>query len=212
MKKQMVVPDILPDSRTMAAYDREVGRVGALLVELRNELTAAGYDATDMAVLSAAFVPGWLEEFERGKLAGVDSPARVLLEDMAVAKIAPLAARIDDIRIQIAGAGFVNDSGEACPLNLVCTDIERVDGELKVKAERRARFIAEHTRVLSDDEARAYIEFADILPRLQDLKNKGFAVCNIVEGRVGRAEWQKGVEGVQGLEYDVTIYKFPKTK
>lgn len=212
MKKQMIVPDILPDARTMAAYDREAGRVEALLVELRNELTAAGYDATDMAVLSAAFVPGWLDEFERSKLAGVDSPARVLLEDMAVAKIAPLAARVDDIRIQIAGAGFVANNDEHCFLKLVCTDIERIDGELRIKPEHRARFIAEHTIVLTDDEARAYIELADILPRLQSLKNKGFVVCNIVEGRVGRAEWQKGVEGVQGLEYDVIKYKYPKIK
>lgn len=211
MKKSMIVPVIPPDARMLAAYDREVGNVETVLVEIRDELRGGGYDATDEQVLNVAFVPGWLESFERGKLATVASPARELLADVAVAKVSALSARLDDLRIQVAGAGFVHDE-ERFFLGLQRSDIESRGGVLKVSAARRARFVDEHTRVLNDEEAACYIELADILPRLKKQKELGFSVVQIVDGRVGRADWQHGVPGLEGLERDVIKYKYPKIK
>ena len=211
MKKAMIVPTIAPDSRLLAAYDREVSFVEAALAGIRDELRGGGYDATDEQVLNVAFVPGWLESYERGKLARIEGPAKVLLQDMAVAKVAPLAARLDDLRIQIAGAGLVTDEGRIA-LHLERSDIERVGGKMKVSSARRAQFIDEHTRRLDDEEAEVYIILADVLPKLKSIKRKGWAVTTIVEGRVGRDSWQHGVEGLEGLEKDVIKYKIPKVR
>ena len=210
-KSAMIVPTIPPDGRTVAAYDREVAHVEAVLEEIREELRGGGYDATDEQVLNVAFTKDWLENHERGKLATIEGPAKLLLQDMAAAKVSALAARLDDLRVQVVGAGLVTDEGRIA-LHLKRGDIESIGGKLRVTSARRSQFIDDQTRRLDDAEAEAYAELYDIVPRLKRLKERGFAVATIVEGRVGRADWQHGVPGVDGLERDVIKFKYQKIR
>ena len=207
--KKITIPTIPPSPRLLGAYDKGISDVEAMLESIRSELRGGGYEGSDAEVLAAAFVPGWIESVERSKLESMASPAKELLQDLASARIAPLAARLEEIHKDLAGMAVCYED-VIYPLSLKSNDFESVGGMLKVKASRRAKFIEDMTRTLDESEAKAYAEFTDILPRLQALKVAGWNVAIIVEGRCGKYAFQKGVPGTEGLAEDVIKFRYPK--
>ena len=209
MKKITTIPEIAPDPRLVAAYDKLASEVEAMLEEIRLELRGGGYEGTDAEVLGAALTEGWLEGVERAKLASVEAPARGLLEGVALAKVAPLAARLEEIRKSIAGA-IVQYDGVIYPLWLKYNDLVNVKGVLRLKPSRRERFIDDMTRRLTEEEVAAYREFYDIIPRLKSLKGKGWVIWRIVEQFVGRFDFQNGVD-LNDLELAKAVCRYHLT-
>lgn len=193
---------IMPDARMLARYDEQVRLAEDALVSIHSELEKAGYEPNELMTMAAAFTPGWVEDYEVRRLDGVDDRVRPLLVDMAKKKAAPLSATINEMAKVIKQAGFECD-GAHYAINLKPTDFH----QMKVKPEHRQSFIVANTRYLDDQERRVYDELADIIPRLQHIKQDGWNIVPLVVGRVGRLDFEKGVPGTEHLAEDVVKYK-----
>lgn len=213
MRKTNTIPAILPDARLMARYDECCREVEAALEGIRKELLSCGYDSCDMAVLSAAFVDGWIEAQTVDKLASskVDGPARELLESLALAKVQPLVARIDELRQEIAKAGFQYD-GAAYYLNLKATDIAPADGVLKIRPEHRQSFVEANTRILTEEEQHAFKVFSDAIPKFQELRADGWHILRILEPFCPLHDFQKPSENLDDLARLIVTYRVPQQK
>ena len=205
-----MIPAIAPEGRIVGAYDRLVGEVEARLEDIRSELRGAGYDGTDAEVLNTAFQPDYIEGVERAKLDNVEGPVRELLEGVALAKVAPLVARCEELSKDITHAGLRLEDGRYYPLWLKYNDFENVGGVLHVKPSRRDRFIDDNTRRLTEAEQDAYIKFAGILPTLKELKAAGWHVQRIVDDALGHFDFQQGFD-LNGEELAKAVCKFHKT-
>jgi hypothetical protein len=211
MRKINTIPAILPDARLMAKYDESCREVEAALEGIRKELKAGGYDSGDMAVLSCAFVPSWIEEEELKKYSSAEGPMRELLESLALSKIAPMAARIDELRQDIARASFSHD-GIGYALNLKAADIAPADGVLKVRPEHRQSFIDANTRRLTPEEAHAFEVYCKVIPQLQALRADGWHVLRILEPFCPRFDFQKPSENFDDLARLITTYRIPQPR
>lgn len=213
MSKKNTIPAILPDARLMARYDECCREVEAALEGIRLELRAAGMDDSDLATMSAAFTEGYIESATVNKLASskVDGPARELLESLALAKVQPLAARIDELRQDISGAGFQYD-GAAYHLNLKATDIAPADGVLKIRPEHRQSFVEANTRFLTEEEQHAFKVFYDAIPKLQELRADGWHVLRILEPFCPHLDFLKPSGNSDDLARAVVTFRKPQNK
>ena len=195
------------DSRAMMRYDSEIRVINEQIATLGELLKENGKPHDNLSILSAIFVDGWIEGEEMKRLDGIIDPVvKSILREFIPQMPESFTEMVGFIRNRILGATvIVNDI--ATPLSLRETDFVNEGGVLMVSPEHRKRFEASITHELTPDEMKAYTVLAGAIPELKMLKSEGWSVIPLLEGRIGRYDFQEGVDGLEHLAEDVCKYR-----
>ena len=207
MKAKIEPVKVIIDNRAMMRYDAEIRLINEQITHLGELLRENGKPHDNLSILSALFVDGWIEGEEMKRLDGIIDPVvKSILREFIPQMPESFTEMVGFIRNRILGATvIVNDI--AVPLSFRETDFINEGGVLMVSPEHRKRFEASITHELTPDEMKAYTVLADAIPELKMLKSEGWSVIPLLEGRIGRYDFQEGVDGLEHLAEDVCKYR-----
>ena len=206
MKAKNTISSFIVDKRAMARYDAEIRLVNESVATLTEVLKDDGRPYDSMSVLSCIFVDGWLQDENEKRLEGITDPVvKGLLREFIPAVPDSFIGKVDGIRRRILGAS-VEVSDVRTPLRLKSTDFTVKDGDLVVSPDHRVRFEKSITHELTPEEQDAYDIFSKCIPQLKSLKSQGWNVVPMLEGRLGKFDFQDGVPGLDGLAEDVVRF------
>ena len=201
---------VVIDKRALNRYNNEISIINGEVAHLAELLRDNDKPCDNLSVLAVLFIgSGWLRSEAEKKLDAVTDPlVKTVLKDYIPQMPESFTDEIETIRKRVLGA-VVEVSDILVPLRLLETDFAVIDGKLVVSPEHRTRFEQSITHELTPEEEDAYNTLATVIPELKRLKSRGWNIMPLLEGRIGRADWQNGVPGVEHLAEDILKYKLP---